>query len=347
VSQVQLIESERRNRALYEVRNLDVIFKRGRGILRRKESVVHAVDDVSFDVYESELLSIVGESGSGKTTIARCLMGLAVASSGSIRFDGSEVSKLSGRKLLDYWRRVQMVFQDPFESLNPRLDVFTTLSIPLQRLSREKDKKKVSDEVSRLLWEVRLDPGEVLHKFPHQLSGGERQRVNIAKALAPNPKVLIADEPITMLDASQRLNILSLLINLKTSRNLTIILITHDLASAKIMSDRTAVMYCGKLVEIGPTENLLTRPHHPYSELILSATPRLTRREARSREMGMSSILAGIEESQSVETGCVFAPRCKYKTAICAESEPALLAKSSSHLAACHNALNVDARHSS
>jgi peptide/nickel transport system ATP-binding protein len=334
----QLMDGSSLPRALFQVRDLEVIFTRRQGVFRRKEATVRAVNKVSFDVYDSELLSIVGESGSGKTTIARCLMALATPSSGSVMFGDEEIGRLSGRKLLDYWRNVQMVFQDPFESLNPRLDIFTTLAIPLRRLSKETDERKIAEEVSRLLSEVGLDVNDVIRKFPHQLSGGERQRVNIAKALAPNPKVLIADEPITMLDASQRLNVLSLLIKLKESRNLTIVLITHDLASAKIMSDRTAVMYSGKLVEIGPTKNLLTIPHHPYSELILSATPRLAKRGTRPAE---AEYLTGIEESQTIEHGCVFAPRCKYKTQVCLETEPPLMEKSSSHLAACHHALNV------
>lgn len=334
-------EEGRIRRPLYEIRNLGVTFRRTSGIFRRRQTVVNAVKDASFDIQESEILSIVGESGSGKSTIARCLMALAVPTRGSIKFGGKEVSKLSGRDLQDYWRSVQMVFQDPFESLNPRLDVFTTLSVPLRRLAGETDSLKLGPEIASLLSEVGLDPDDVLHKYPHQLSGGERQRINIAKALAPNPSVLIADEPITMLDASQRLNILSLLAELKESRNLTIVLITHDLASAKIMSDRTIVMYSGDIVEIGPTSGLLTKPHHPYTELIISATPRLTRRS--DRNAGQKSLYAqtGIEESSTIEKGCVFAPRCKYKTEICLEVSPPLLEKSKGHYASCHNALNT------
>jgi peptide/nickel transport system ATP-binding protein len=337
--QRQLTQNNSRKQ-LYQIREVGVIFRRSRGVIRRHETIVRAIRNVSFDVYESELLSIVGESGSGKTTIARCMMGLATPSEGSIRFRDSKVSKFSNRGLLEYWRQVQMVFQDPFESLNPRLDVLDTLSVPLRQLARIKNNKEIELEVLRLLSEVGLDPKDVMYKFPHQLSGGERQRVNIAKALAPNPKVLIADEPITMLDASQRLNILSLLIKLKESRDLTIILITHDLASAKIMSDRTIVMYSGRIVEIGPTEKLLTKPHHPYSELILSATPRLLRREERSDEANVSYGSLGIEESMMIEKGCVFAPRCKYRTSTCLEVDPPLLERSKAHLVACHNPLN-------
>jgi peptide/nickel transport system ATP-binding protein len=228
-----------------------------------------------------------------------------------------------------------MIYQDPFESLNPRFDVFTTLSTPMIRLTGEATHGALLENAKKLLLEVGLNPDETLYKFPHQLSGGERQRVNVARALAPNPKLLIADEPITMLDASQRLNILSLLMNLKMKRNLTILLITHDLASAKVMSDRTAVMYRGKVVEIGPTENILSRPYHPYTELILEVTPRLGQRVKGELVDTRSSI----EESEGITQGCVFAPRCKYATTICRETEPLLVERAVRHAAACHNPL--------
>jgi peptide/nickel transport system ATP-binding protein len=326
-----------------EVSNLRVKFTKLLSALRRTKSTINAVDDVSFHLYESEVLSVVGESGSGKTTIAKCILGLIAPTLGSIKYNGAEVTRLKGRELKDYRRSVQVIYQDPFESLSPRLDVCTTLSIPIRRLTDETDEGRILERVNHLLSEVGLDPKETIHKLPHQLSGGERQRINIARALAPNPKLLVADEPITMLDASQRLNILSLLTELKTKRDFTLLLITHDLASAKIMSDRTAVMYSGKLVEIGPTQALLSRPHHPYTELILNATPRLTETTQAAREaLSAAGYTSGIEESQGKRAGCVFAPRCKYVTTICKETEPPLLAKSPSHFAACHNSLNFE-----
>lgn len=257
-----------------KVSNLFVTFSKKSGIFKRKSLTVRAVDDVSFQIYQSEIISLVGESGSGKTTIARCILGLTRPNSGSITFDEKEITALKGKSLLAYRRDVQLIFQDPFESLNPRLDVFAIVSIPILRLTDDRNgSSALTEKVARLLVEVRLDPDEVMHKYPHQLSGGQRQRVNIARALASNPRFLIADEPITMLDASQRLNILSLLMQLKMKRNLTILLITHDLASAKMMSDRTLVMYLGKLVEVGPTKEVLSKPHHPYTELILGDSP--------------------------------------------------------------------------
>src|SRR5579875_1285271 len=271
VSQVQQLghgDSDRET--LVEVSNLNVVFSKKQGTFRKRAPRVHAVRDVSLRICKSEILSLVGESGSGKTTMAKCLMGLLRPTGGSIRYGGRDVTAFGERELIEYWHDVQMIYQDPFESLYPRFDVLTTLSIPIRRLAGTTDTSKIRDAASSLIEEVGLDPQEVLQKLPHQLSGGERQRVSIAKALAPNPKLLIADEPITMLDASQRLNILSLLMELKETRKLTILLITHDLASTKILSDRTAIMYLGRLVAIGPTLPMLSNPHHPYAELILS-----------------------------------------------------------------------------
>jgi peptide/nickel transport system ATP-binding protein len=315
---------------ILQIRNLRITFQEG----IRKKSVIKAVNDVSFDLLEGEVLSIVGESGSGKTTIARAIAALAPATSGEILYKEKEVTSLKGRALLDYRREVQVVFQDPYESLNPRWDVFTTIATHLRYLGEEKDKAKIQEHVAQVLQEVGLKPELVLHRFPHQLSGGERQRVNIARALSPNPKLLLADEPITMLDASQRLNVLRLLLHLKEKRNLTVILITHDLASANVASDRTFIMYRGKLVEAGPTEKVLSRPHHPYTELILNSMPDL-HTKPQSDAAAPSS-----DEKQQVTAGCIFRPRCKYATEVCAKVEPELSEKSASHLVACHNSLN-------
>ena len=323
---------------IIKISNLRVEFRKKAGLLRRGETIIRAIDDVSLDINESEMLSLVGESGSGKTTIARCLLGLTTPTSGSILFMGKEVSKLRGNELLQYLKSVQMIFQDPFESLYPRFDVYTALSIPISQLKGEKNQELIRERVASLLKEVGLDPDETIYKLPHQLSGGERQRVSIAKSLASDPRVLIADEPITMLDASHRLNILNLLLALKAKRNLTILLITHDLASAKFMSERTAVMYRGKLVEIGPTDVILSKPHHPYTELIIQSTPRLRKQGTQSMRVDYG---ANIEEVVYQKTGCVFVPRCKYATAECKQVDPLLLEKTPSHRAACHNALNL------
>jgi oligopeptide/dipeptide ABC transporter ATP-binding protein len=328
--------NEQKSEPIMSISNLRVSFWAPSGFLGRKSSIIQAVDDVSFNVYPSETLSLVGESGSGKTTTARCIMRLTNRYSGSVVYDGVDIRTLKGKALLNYRRNVQVIYQDPYESLSPRENVFTAISTPLRLLTNQNDTSRLFHLVSDLLTEVGLDPEKVMNKLPHQLSGGERQRVNIARALAPKPKILVADEPITMLDASQKLKILSLLVQLKLKRNLTMLLITHDLASARIVSDRTAIMYLGRIVEIGPTEAILTRPHHPYTELILHSTPRLGRPLRLTDES-----LVTIEESQRVERGCIFRPRCNYATAICEQVDPKLEEKSKFQFAACHNSLNM------
>jgi peptide/nickel transport system ATP-binding protein len=322
--------------ALLEVEDLVVLFPSQQGFLGRVKKTITAVDHVSFSIKSSEVLSLVGESGSGKTTIARCICALTRPTSGSIKFNGTDVSKLKGKSIREYRKKVQMIYQDPYGSLYSRQDVFTIISNPIKLLTGERSKTAIQRKVIKILAEVGLDPSRVMNKLPHQLSGGERQRVNIARALAPDPQLLIADEPVTMLDASQRLNILSLLMRLKQTRNLTIVLITHDLASAWIMGGRTGIIYLGKLVESGPTYEVLSRPMHPYTELILSATPRLDAEpQLMVYEPGTT-----IEDSLVSKAACIFAPRCKYATEICMSEEPQFLERASGHRVACHHYLN-------
>ena len=338
MSQVQLTAQETAKASgdvpLLSVTKLKVYFKQVKGNLRRRVITVKAVDDISFDIQQSQVLSLVGESGSGKTTVARCVAALAKPTSGSIKFLGNEISSLKGKELLEYRRNVQIIFQDPFESLYSRFDVFTTISTPIVELTGVKDHSKLEQLVSELLEDVGLNSQEYIHRLPHQLSGGERQRISIARALAPSPKLLVADEPITMLDASQRINVLSILMQLKEKRNLTILFITHDLASAKLVTDKTAVLYRGKLVEVGPTDLILSKPSHPYTELILQATPDVEGEIASFKGLG------GIEESENVTKGCIFRPRCKYATQVCAEIDPPLLPRMQpGQFSACHNPL--------
>jgi peptide/nickel transport system ATP-binding protein len=289
-----------------------------------------------LEIHESEVLSLVGESGSGKTTVARCILGLTSPISGTIYYRGADLERIKRTNERAYRREVQIIYQDPFESLNPRLDVFATISLPLRRLLSVSAHDELIERVSELLREVGLDPAASLEKFPHQLSGGERQRINIARALAPNPKLLIADEPVTMLDASQRMNILSMLMELKAKHNLTVLMITHDLASAKVTSDRTVVMYRGRVSEVGPTAAVLSKPIHPYTELILDSTPDIEKGGVRPEETA-----PGSEVQVITVGGCNFEPRCKYATDVCRMVRPPLEQKSALHYAACHNPLNV------
>ena len=341
MSQVQLgskpsNEEEQTSTPLLNVTNLSVYFKSQSGTFRRKENTIRAVNGISFSIEKSELVAIVGESGSGKTTLARCILGLTRPTSGSIVFNGTDITKIKEKGMRDYRRAVQIIYQDPFESLTPRLNVFDTLAIPLRELLNMKKKEELIVRIRALLEEVGLDPAEVMYRYPHQLSGGQRQRVNIARALAPNPKLLVADEPITMLDAAQRLNILYLLFNLQKKRNLTVLLITHDLGSARMICKRMMVMYLGKVVEVGDTDVILSKPKHPYVELILNAMPSLTSKNPYENQQ-----LSWIEDSTNIRKGCVFQPRCKYSIEICKEKMPPLTEKAQSDYAACYNPINA------
>lgn len=337
MSQVQLGQKNSDTKSgspLLEVKDLAIHFMSRTGTFRRKESAIRAVDKISFAVGKSEVVAVVGESGSGKTTLGKCVVGLVKPTSGSIVFNGVDITKIKGKDMRQYRRDVQIIYQDPFESLTPRMTVYDTLAMPLMELLGMKNKEEITARVRQLLDETGLDPAEVMYRYPHQLSGGQRQRVNIARALAPNPKLLVADEPITMLDAAQRMNILYLLSELKSKRNLTVLLITHDLASARLVCERTIVMYLGKIVEEGDTKIVMKTPKHPYVELILGALPSLSASNPYNE-----SNLTWIEDSTHIRQGCVFEPRCKYRTEICKKAEPPLEQKAPNHLAACYHPL--------
>jgi peptide/nickel transport system ATP-binding protein len=326
--------------ACLEVKDLSVQFKRKYGLAMQHFRIVNALYHVSFEVRRGEMLAVAGESGSGKSTLARCILKLTEPTSGTIKFEGADVTVLKGNALTNYRRDVQIVYQDPYESLNPRQTVLTTISLPITHLTEARGQDKIREIVSGLLNDVGLNPERVMLRYPHELSGGERQRVNIARALASNPKLLVADEPITMLDATQRKNILDLLLELKRKRNLTVVLITHDLASA-LVSDRILLLYLGRAVELGPSEGVLAKPHHPYAELIKLATPRLERKTRGSKGFQEDYPLTYIEDSEKVQQGCVFKPRCKYGTDRCTQAEPQLDEKSPGHAAACYYPLNA------
>jgi peptide/nickel transport system ATP-binding protein len=321
--------------SILQITNLSIDFVQEKGMIVKRKLIIEAVHDLSLNILANESFSLVGESGSGKTTVARCILGLERDYKGSISYVGREVKNLHGKELLDFRRDVQMVFQDPYESLNPRESVFEIISLPIRQLTRVSSESELRANVRRLIEEVGLDPQIAFNKYPHQLSGGERQRVNIARALASNPRVLVADEPITMLDAAQRLNILRLFIQLRQSRQLTLLMITHDLPSARIVSDRTGIMYRGRLVEIGSTDSVFVTPHHPYAEEVKQATPSLKRTLS---EVDLKEIALGGTE---LEQGCVYRPRCSRAIGLCGQAEPLLEEKSKRHYAACYNALNL------
>jgi peptide/nickel transport system ATP-binding protein len=300
-------------------------------VARRAASGATAVDDVSFRVHRGELVALVGESGAGKTTIVRAVLGMVPADAGTIRYQGEDVATFTGTRLRELRRRVQVVFQDPYESLDPRFRVRDTVAEPLIVHADTRDRAEREPKVRQALERVGLAPDTYLDRFPHQLSGGERQRVAIAASLVLEPALLIADEPVSMLDLSVRTAILDLLKDLQRD-GLGILMITHDLATAAHISDAMVVLYSGRVVEAGPTADVVGDPRHPYTRALLGAVPSKDPRKARPL-----TLLAGEPpDATSIPSGCRFHPRCPIAVAGCAVEEPATVAIGhSSHRAAC------------
>jgi peptide/nickel transport system ATP-binding protein len=315
-----------------EAEELSKDFRLGRG---RHGAVLSAVRGVSFGLHRSAVVALVGESGSGKSTVARLLAGQESLTSGRILLDGESITPSSRRSFRRYKSDVQMVFQDPFASINPVHKV----SYPLERAVRihqhEHGSEAVAAEMVRLLEEVRLTPAEhFLSRYPHELSGGQRQRVAIARALAAKPRVLLADEPVSMLDVSIRLEVLDVIDQLRARFNLAVLYITHDIASARYFADETLVMYAGEIVERGPSEDLTQQPAHPYTQLLLAAAPdpdRLGKRVGDRARRGTGQ--AGSALSTTV--GCRFSPRCPFADELCATQSPPLLPIDQQRAAAC------------
>src|SRR5579884_670552 len=299
----------------------------------RKSKRLHAVDDVNLVLKAGTITALVGESGSGKSTIARLLARIYPPSSGSILFRGSDVTRQRGRRnALRYRSQVQMIFQDPFSSLNPVKRVRHHLARPLRNHHKVRP-GSINQQIEELLTTVGLvPPAEYARVFPHQLSGGQRQRVAIARAMAVEPIVLLADEPISMLDVSIRIGIMNLMLRLKTERNLAFLYITHDIASARYVADEVLVMYAGQVVERGQTEAVLQAPMHPYTRLLLSAVP--------NPEAGLQT--RRVEARGEVPTvidppaGCRFAPRCPFVMDVCRTTTPELLQEGNQQWVRCH-----------
>ncbi len=324
---------------LVRVDHVKKYFPIRKGILQREVGRVHAVDDVSLEVRAGETLGLVGESGCGKSTLARCIARLHDLTSGSVCFEGRDISRLSRRALRPVRRDLQVVFQDPYGSLNPRKRLGTIIADPL-RIHHYGDRAQVKRRVRELLELVGLSP-EHVNRYPHEFSGGQRQRIGVARALALHPKLLIADEPVSALDVSIRAQVINLLDDLQDELNLTYIFIAHDLGVVRHVSDRIAVMYLGKIVEISPAQELYQRPIHPYTEALLSAVPIPDPDLSARREQ---IVLEGdVPSPVAPPTGCRFHPRCRYATEICSQQEPPLVAHGSQgHMAACHHPLTTD-----
>jgi oligopeptide/dipeptide ABC transporter ATP-binding protein len=323
---------------LLEVRDLVKHFPLGRGVVRRGSGVVHAVDGVSFEVRAGETLGVVGESGCGKTTTARLVLRLTDPTAGSIAFDGEDITHAGGSRLKALRRDMQMVFQDPYSSLNPRQSIGAILSEPfaIHGLARGEGERRRA--VQELMEQVGLNP-EHYNRYPHEFSGGQRQRIGVARAIALRPRLVVADEPVSALDVSIQAQILNLLRALQRDLGLTIVLIAHDLAVVRHMCDRIAVMYLGKVVELATSEELYARPQHPYTSALLSAVP-VPDPAHRSRPR---QILTGDLPSPSAPpAGCRFHPRCpRAVPGHCDAEEPRLEPKPGGGAAACHYPLGT------
>ncbi len=349
----QALPANTDEQVLLDVRNLKMWFPRRKGFLGRDVSYVKAVDDVSFSIRQGETLGLVGESGCGKTTVGRCIMRVYEPTAGQVIYhqrstETVDLAGLSRKQLIPYRQEIRMIFQDPYASLNPRMTVFEIVSEVL-RVNKLATGSELEDRVAQLLRRVGMRP-EYMRRYPHTFSGGERQRIGIARALATNPRLIVADEAISALDVSIRAQILNLLKDLQDEFGLTYLFIAHDLSVVRHICNRVNVMYVGKLVESADAGVFYSFPKHPYTEALLSAVPihnpRLRDKERRIRLQG------DVADPANPPSGCYFHPRCRHVQGICKVQEPALHNvtnaaldnQANEHLAACHFAEELNLR---
>ncbi len=321
------------NEPLLEIKNLVKHFPIQRGLLKRTVGYVKAVDDVSYSVYRGETFGLVGESGCGKSTTARLVLRLMDPTSGTIRFDGKDLSAGVDFDRLALRKSLQIVFQDPYASLNPRMTVRDIVAEPMevQGVSKEQAYARVND----LLVMCGL-AREHASRYPHEFSGGQRQRVGVARALANEPKLVFLDEPVSALDVSIQAQIVNLLDDLQTELGLTYVFIAHDLSVVGHISDRIGVMYLGKIVESGTKDQVFGTPQHPYTKALLSAVPLPDPRAERQRKLKRIVLEGDLPSAADPPSGCRFRTRCWKATDLCAQEEPALIDRGSGHPVACH-----------
>ncbi len=319
---------------LVEVRDLVKHFPLTQGVIRQKQyGAVRAVDGVSFEVGQGETFGIVGESGCGKSTTGRLLLRLLDPTSGTIRFEGTDISTMSRKQLKPLRREMQMVFQDPYSSLNPRKTVGSVIGEPFVVHGLASDASDRKKQVQELMERVGLNP-EHYNRYPHEFSGGQRQRIGVARAIALRPKLVVADEPVSALDVSIQAQIINLLQDLQRDLGLTIIFIAHDLSVVRHMCDRVAVMYLGKIVELAESDELYHHPRHPYTGALLSAVP--VPNPALAKLKSRPVLTGDVPSPAAPPSGCRFHPRCLKAQEICSREEPPLDAKEGGNLAACH-----------
>ena len=316
---------------LIEVRNLKMYFPVGTSFLGGRK-LLKAVDDVSFDLFPGETFGLVGESGCGKTTVGRSLVRLYRPTGGQILLDGTDIAPLSERDVLPYRRRMQMIFQDPYASLNPRMTVSSIIGEPMRLQGASPD--AIDARVRELIEQVGLKKDH-LNRYPHEFSGGQRQRIGIARSLAVQPKFVVCDEAVSALDVSIQSQIINLLADLKEQSNLTYLFITHDLSVVKYISDRIGVMYLGNMVELANTQELFDHPLHPYTEALMAAIPTTDVEEHRELRILEGDIPSPVNPPQ----GCKFHTRCAHCTEICKHAVPEWKEMAPGHFVACHHPL--------
>ncbi|QMV02759.1 ATP-binding cassette domain-containing protein [Devosia sp. D6-9] len=319
------------NAPLLEVHGLKVHFPIRKGVLQRQVGSVKAVDGVDFSIGRGQTLSLVGESGCGKSTTGLALMGLVKATEGSVSFDGQQVGSFRGATLRSYRKRMQIVFQDPFSSLNPRQRVAEIIRAPLD-IHNVGTMAERKERVAELMARVGLRPDQA-NNFAHQFSGGQRQRIGIARALALKPDIIVCDEPVSALDVSVQAQILNLLADLQRDLGVSYLFISHDLGVVEHISDEVAVMYLGKIVERAPKTEIFANPIHPYSELLMKSAPSLDPRNRHKFEARNDDIPSATNKP----SGCAFHTRCPLATDVCKTTEPELTPRAGGRLAACHH----------